>query len=223
MLKRPSQQAFEGVLSIRGDADGVKFYFNRGKMLPDPEKLLKGSASLVRFIELETGSTIARPAVASLIEEAIARNPVPFALEGNGSIVIRSTSTSTKPAKQKNICFKTRLLRPKLTANNSVWTFLILPKEAIANEPYVGCTCIQTKVHLRPVTESDLPILFEHQRESEANEMAAFPAQDHDETLGKSVATHRLLIRLAGWQFSCQRTTSAFAEKIGPDALWIPH
>jgi len=35
-------------------------------------------------------------------------------------------------------------------------------------------------IHLRPVTESDLPILFEHQREPEANEMAAFPARDRD-------------------------------------------
>lgn len=35
-------------------------------------------------------------------------------------------------------------------------------------------------IQLRPVTESDLPILFEHQRDPEANEMAAFPARDHD-------------------------------------------
>ncbi len=30
------------------------------------------------------------------------------------------------------------------------------------------------------MTESDLPILFEYQRDPEANEMAAFPARDHD-------------------------------------------
>jgi RimJ/RimL family protein N-acetyltransferase len=35
-------------------------------------------------------------------------------------------------------------------------------------------------IHLRPVTEKDLPILFEYQREPEANEMAAFPARDRD-------------------------------------------
>ena len=37
-----------------------------------------------------------------------------------------------------------------------------------------------SEIHLRPVAESDLPILFEHQREPEANEMAAFPARDRD-------------------------------------------
>lgn len=36
------------------------------------------------------------------------------------------------------------------------------------------------EIHLRPVVESDLPILFEHQREPEANAMAAFPARDRD-------------------------------------------
>ncbi|WP_394850205.1 GNAT family N-acetyltransferase [Pendulispora brunnea] len=33
---------------------------------------------------------------------------------------------------------------------------------------------------LRDVTENDLPILFEHQREPEANRMAAFPAREYD-------------------------------------------
>jgi RimJ/RimL family protein N-acetyltransferase len=33
---------------------------------------------------------------------------------------------------------------------------------------------------LRDVTEDDLPIFFEHQREPEANRMAAFPARDRD-------------------------------------------
>src|SRR5688572_33200951 len=34
----PSGAGYEGVLAIRGDADGVKLYFNGGKELPDPEK-----------------------------------------------------------------------------------------------------------------------------------------------------------------------------------------
>lgn len=91
----PSEHGYEGVLAIRGSASGVKLYFNRGKELPDPEKLLKGSAQ-VRFIDLEGASTLARPAVARLIEEAIAHNRVPFAPAGHGSVVIRSA-----PAKKR--------------------------------------------------------------------------------------------------------------------------
>jgi RimJ/RimL family protein N-acetyltransferase len=35
-------------------------------------------------------------------------------------------------------------------------------------------------IYLRPVMESDLSVLFEHQREPEANAMAAFPARERD-------------------------------------------
>ena len=36
------------------------------------------------------------------------------------------------------------------------------------------------EVTIRPVREDDLPILFEHQRDPEANAMAAFPARERD-------------------------------------------
>jgi hypothetical protein len=85
----PSEHGYEGVLAIRADADRVKLYFNRGKVLPDPDKLLRGSAQ-VRWVGVEGASTLTRPAVARLIEEAIARNPVPFPRSGRGPVVIKS-------------------------------------------------------------------------------------------------------------------------------------
>jgi hypothetical protein len=88
----PNEHGYEGVLAIRASADGVKLYFNRGKELPDPAKLLEGSGNQVRSIDVEGASTVARPEVARLIDEAIARNRVPFARAGRGSVVIRSTS-----------------------------------------------------------------------------------------------------------------------------------
>src|SRR5262249_8123916 len=90
----PNEHGYEGVLAIRADADGVKLYFSSGKELPDPGKLLQGS-SQARWIHMERASTLARPEVASLIEEAIARNRVPFAPTGRGSVVM-SRSTSAK-------------------------------------------------------------------------------------------------------------------------------
>ena len=90
----PSERGYEGVLAIRGSADGVRLYFNRGKGLPDPEKLLQGSGGQTRWIHVEGASTLARPAVVSLIDEAIARNRVPFARagRGGGSVVDRAAS-----------------------------------------------------------------------------------------------------------------------------------
>jgi hypothetical protein len=88
----PSGRGYEGVLAIRASEDGVKLYFNRGKGLPDPEKLLQGSGNLTRWIHLEGTPTLARPAVACLIDETIARNRAPLAGAGRGSVVIRSAS-----------------------------------------------------------------------------------------------------------------------------------
>ena len=53
-----------------------------------------------RSIDVEAASTLARPAIASLIDEAIARNPVPFALAGRGSVVM-SRSTSAKQRRRR--------------------------------------------------------------------------------------------------------------------------
>ena len=91
----PNERGYEGVLAIRASANGVRLYFNRGKELPDPEKLLQGSAN-ARWIHLEGASTLARPAVTRLIGEAIARNRVPFARTGRGPVVIRSVSAKQR-------------------------------------------------------------------------------------------------------------------------------
>jgi hypothetical protein len=88
----PNEHGYAGVLAIRASADGVKLYFNNGKGLPDPGKLLKGSAKLVRYIPVEAPSTLARPAVVALIDAAIARNKVPFAATGDGPVVLRLKS-----------------------------------------------------------------------------------------------------------------------------------
>jgi hypothetical protein len=88
----PNEHGYEGVLAIRASATGVKLYFNRGKELPDPAKLLQGSGNQTRSIDVEGASTLARPEVACLIDEAIARTRVPFARAGRGSVVVRSAS-----------------------------------------------------------------------------------------------------------------------------------
>jgi len=88
----PNERGYEGVLAIRASANGVELYFNRGKELPDPAKLLRGSGKQTRSMHMEGASTLARPAVARLIDYAIARNRVPFARIGRGPVVVRSVS-----------------------------------------------------------------------------------------------------------------------------------
>jgi hypothetical protein len=91
----PSERGYEGVLAIRASASGARLYFNRGTELPNPAELLQGSGMQTRWIDVEGASTLARPAVARLTDEAIARNRVPFA-RGRGSLVIRSASAKQR-------------------------------------------------------------------------------------------------------------------------------
>jgi hypothetical protein len=93
----PDQRGYEGVLAVRVSADEVRLYFNRGKGLPDPEKLLRGSGKQTRWIAVESASVLTRPAVAALIDEALARTSVPFARSGRGPVVIRSQATKSPP------------------------------------------------------------------------------------------------------------------------------
>ena len=87
----PSERGYEGVFFFRGSANGVRLYFNSGKGLPDPEKLLRGAGTRARYIDLEDASTLGRPAVAHLFDEAMARNRLPFPRTGRGPVVVRST------------------------------------------------------------------------------------------------------------------------------------
>jgi hypothetical protein len=93
----PSEHGYEGVLGLRGSADGVRLYFQRGKDLPDPAKVLRGTAQ-TRWTGLEGASTLARPEVAALIEAAIALNRTPFARTGRGSVVMSPLSKKRRPA-----------------------------------------------------------------------------------------------------------------------------
>ena len=86
---------------MRAGANGVRLYFNRGKGLPDPEKLLQGSGNTTRWIQLEGATTLARPAIARLMEAAIADNPVPFARTGRGPLVIRPLSAKPPRPRRK--------------------------------------------------------------------------------------------------------------------------
>lgn len=97
----PNDHGYEGLVAIRGSESGVKFYFNRGKELPDPSKLLKGPGTMARSIDVESASVLARPEVASLIDAALALNTIPFAETGRGSVIVRSTKASSAKASSK--------------------------------------------------------------------------------------------------------------------------
>jgi hypothetical protein len=92
----PDGRGYEAALALRAAANGVQLYFNHGKTLPDPAKLLKGSGAQTRSIVVEGAKTLASTDIAALVDEAIARNPVPYPSDGRGAIVIRSTTAQKR-------------------------------------------------------------------------------------------------------------------------------
>jgi hypothetical protein len=99
----PNENGYDGVFALRGSATGIELYFNQGKGLPDPAKLLRGSGKQTRSIALDGASILARPELAALVDAALARNPVPYARSGRGAVIVRSTTASkNRPATTKD-------------------------------------------------------------------------------------------------------------------------
>ncbi|HEU5135908.1 MAG TPA: hypothetical protein VFU13_12235 [Steroidobacteraceae bacterium] len=96
----PTENGIESIVSTSARADGVSLYFLNGPKLPDPKKLLMGSAKMVRFIPLESAGRLKHPDVEALIAATIDLAGVPFPSRGNGNVIIK-TSAAKKKAPRK--------------------------------------------------------------------------------------------------------------------------
>ena len=97
----PTEQGIEGILSTSARADGVSLYFMNGPKLPDPKKLLMGSAKQVRFIPVESASRLKHPDVEALIAAAIDEASVPLPSKGSGKLVIKTSAAKKKKSRRK--------------------------------------------------------------------------------------------------------------------------
>ena len=50
---------------------GLKLGFNKGASLPDPDKLLKGSGKVHKYVELMSADDLSNPALLKLLREAL--------------------------------------------------------------------------------------------------------------------------------------------------------
>jgi hypothetical protein len=96
----PTEQGIEGIVSISARADGVSLYFMNGPKLPDPKKLLIGSAKQVRFIPVESASRLKHPDVEALIAAAIDLAGVPLASKGSGKVVSKIAAAKKKASRK---------------------------------------------------------------------------------------------------------------------------
>ena len=75
----PSERASEAVISVAVFPRWITLCFlQNGPLLPDPERLLKGSGSKVRHIVLASAADLDKPPIRALIAAALARASVPI-------------------------------------------------------------------------------------------------------------------------------------------------
>ena|SRR5688572_29784897 len=98
----PTENGIESIVSIAARTDGVRLYFMNGPKLPDPKKLLIGSAKLVRFIQVEAASRVKHPDVEALIAAAIDRAGVPLASKGSGRLITKTSAAKQRPRRKRS-------------------------------------------------------------------------------------------------------------------------
>src|SRR5690349_17315637 len=74
----PSEKAGQAILSLAVMPRWVTLCFLNGVGLPDPRKLLKGSGSRVRHVQLHSPEAIEEPAIQELITAALDRAEPPI-------------------------------------------------------------------------------------------------------------------------------------------------
>jgi hypothetical protein len=93
----PSERASDAVLSLVFAPRWITLCFlQNGPELPDPHRLLRGSGKRVRNVRLDSAKDLDKPAVRSLITEALTRAEVPIHA-GRRRLVIRSISAKQRP------------------------------------------------------------------------------------------------------------------------------
>ena len=86
----PTERGIDGIASISARADGVRLYLMHGPQLPDPKKLLRGTAKQTRYVQVEAASQLAHPDVEALIAAAVERATTPMPSTGKGKLIIRT-------------------------------------------------------------------------------------------------------------------------------------
>jgi hypothetical protein len=96
----PSDHGIESIVSLAARPDGLRLYLTQGPKLPDPKKLLVGSAKQVRYVPLESARKLAHPDIEALIAAAIELAPVKLPAKGAGKLLTK-TSAAKAPARRK--------------------------------------------------------------------------------------------------------------------------
>jgi hypothetical protein len=96
----PTENGIESIVSLAARPDGMRLYFMNGPKLPDPKKLLMGSAKQVRFIPVEAASRLKHPDVEALIAATIDLASIRLATKGSGRLITKTSAAKPRPSRK---------------------------------------------------------------------------------------------------------------------------
>jgi hypothetical protein len=92
-----TERTSDCLVSLAASAKGVALSFYHGADLADPQGVLVGSGRQNRFIRLESAASLGKPAVAALIDAAVACAATPLSTSGRGYTMVKSVSVKQRP------------------------------------------------------------------------------------------------------------------------------
>jgi hypothetical protein len=93
----PSERASEAIFSIALYPRWVSLFFLQAKGLHDPDKLLRGSGNVVRYIVLPSPAMLHAPPVRELMREALSLAKAPLNAKGRHRLIVKSVSAKQRP------------------------------------------------------------------------------------------------------------------------------
>jgi hypothetical protein len=92
----PDERASHVINSIAVYSNWINLYFFEGDSLPDPEGVLQGSGTMVRFIRITSAADLDRPAVRALMAAALRAAEPPLDKKAKPRLLIKQVSKGTK-------------------------------------------------------------------------------------------------------------------------------
>jgi hypothetical protein len=93
----PNDRASDVICSFAVYPKWINIYFFEGDTLPDPERLLQGNGSIVRYISLQHADNLDRPAVRALLQVALERADPPLEKDAKRRILIKAVAAKQRP------------------------------------------------------------------------------------------------------------------------------
>ena len=88
----PDERASNVINSIAVYTKWINLYFFEGDSLPDPEGLLQGTGTMVRYIRLDSAADLDRPAVKALMAAALKCADPPLNKKAGRRVLIKQRS-----------------------------------------------------------------------------------------------------------------------------------